>query len=70
MNPKLVVRTMNKFQEVTLKILGWLLGIKGEAKIVYIAFDDEMEPTINDLKKWHEENEMNRQRQADKETGE
>jgi hypothetical protein len=60
---------MNKFQEVTLKILGWLLGIRGEAKIVYIAFDNEMEPTINDLKKWHEENEMNT-RQVDKETGE
>lgn len=69
MPPRLVVETMNKFQEVTLKILGWLLGIRGEAKIVYIAFDDEMEPTINDLKKWHEENEMNT-RQVDKETGE
>ena len=69
MPPKLVVETMNKFQEVTLKILGWFLGIRGEAKIVYIAFDDEMEPTINDLKKWHEENEMNT-RQVDKETGE
>lgn len=69
MPPKLVVETMNKFQEVTLKIVGWLLGIRGEAKIVYIAFDDEMEPTINDLKKWHEENEMNT-RQVDKETGE
>lgn len=69
MPPKLVVETMNKFQEVTLKTLGWLLGIRGEAKIVYIAFDDEMEPTINDLKKWHEENEMNT-RQVDKETGE
>lgn len=69
MPPKLVVETMNKFQEVALKILGWLLGIRGEAKIVYIAFDDEMEPTINDLKKWHEENEMNT-RQVDKETGE
>lgn len=69
MSPKLVVDTMNKFQEVTLKIVGWLLGIRGEAKIVYIAFDKEMEPTINDLKKWHEENEMNT-RQVDKETGE
>ena len=69
MPPKLVVENMNKFQEVTLKILGWLLGIRGEAKIVYIAFENEMEPTINDLKKWHEENEMNT-RQVDKETGE
>lgn len=68
MNPKLVVRTMNKFQEVILKIVGWLLGIRGEAKLVYIAFDDKMEPTINDLNKWHQENEMNKQRE--KETGE
>ena len=68
MNPKLVVRTMNKFQEVTLKIVGWLLGIRGEAKVVYIAFDDKMEPTINDLNKWHQENEMNKQ--TEKETGE
>jgi len=67
-NPKLVVRTMNKFQEVILKIVGWLLGIRGEAKLVYIAFDDKMEPTINDLNKWHQENEMNKQRE--KETGE
>lgn len=59
---------MNKFQEVILKIVGWLLGIRGEAKLVYIAFDDKMEPTINDLNKWHQENEMNKQRE--KETGE
>lgn len=68
MNPKLVVRTMNKFQEVILKVVGWLLGIRGEAKLVYIAFDDKVEPTINDLNKWHQENEMNKQRE--KETGE
>jgi hypothetical protein len=59
---------MNKFQEVILKIVGWLLGIRGEAKLVYIAFDDKVEPTINDLNKWHQENEMNKQRE--KETGE
>lgn len=59
---------MNKFQEVILKVVGWLLGIRGEAKLVYIAFDDKVEPTINDLNKWHQENEMNKQRE--KETGE
>jgi len=64
--PKLVVEAMSKWQSTVLKVVGWMLGLKGEAKLVFIQFDNE--PTINDLIKNKEEDEMNRQ--ADKETGE
>jgi len=64
--PKLVVEAMSKWQSTVLKVIGWMLGLKGEAKLVFIQFDNE--PTINDLIKNKEEDEMNRQ--ADKETGE
>ena len=66
MKPKLVVEAMSKWQSTVLKVVGWMLGLKGEAKLVFIQFDNE--PTINDLIKNKEEDEMNRQ--ADKETGE
>lgn len=65
--PKLVIEAMRWWQSATLRVIGWMLGIRGEAKIVYIAFDDD-EPTINDIKKNQEEDNMNRQ--VDKETGE
>jgi hypothetical protein len=68
--PKLVIKAMNRFQEAVLKVVGFLLGLKGEPKLIYIAFDDAVEPTINDIKKMNEEDEMNRQPQVDKETGE
>jgi len=61
-----VVEAMSKWQSTVLKVVGWMLGLKGEAKLVFIQFDNE--PTINDLIKNKEEDEMNRQ--ADKETGE
>ena len=66
MKPKLVVEAMSKWQSTVLKVVGWMLGLKGEAKLVFIQFDNE--PTINDLVKNKQEDEMNRQ--ADKETGE
>lgn len=66
MKPKLVVEAMSKWQSAVLKVIGWMLGIRGEAKLVFIEFDNQ--PTINDLIKNKEEDEMNRQ--ADKETGE
>ena len=66
MKPKLVVEAMSKWQSAVLKVIGWMLGLKGEAKLVFIQFDNE--PTINDLIKNKQEDEMNRQ--ADKETGE
>ena len=62
--PNLVVKAMNTYQEFVLKIVGWILGIRGEAKIVFIQFDeDEVEPTINDIVKNNEEDAMNRVRQ-------
>lgn len=69
MTPKLVIEAMSAWQAAILRVIGWMLGIRGEAKIAYILFDhDEVEPTINDIKRNNEENEMNRQ--VDKETGE
>ena len=71
MTPKLVIEAMSAWQAAILRVIGWMLGIRGEAKIAYILFDhDEVEPTINDIQRNNEENEMNRQRQVDKETGE
>ena len=69
MTPKLVIEAMSAWQAAILRVIGWMLGIRGEAKIAYILFDhDEVEPTINDIQRNNEENEMNRQ--VDKETGE
>lgn len=58
---KFIVKAMNAYQEFVLKIIGWMIGIRGEAKIVYIHFDeDEVEPTINDIVKNNDEDAMNR----------
>lgn len=60
---EIILKAMNAYQEFVLKVIGWMLGIRGEAKIVYIHFDedeDEVEPTINDIVKNNEEDETNR----------
>ncbi len=53
---------MSVWQELVLKVIGWMIGIRGEAKIVYLQFDndDEVEPTINDIVKNNAEDEANR----------
>lgn len=57
---EIIVKAMNAYQEFVLKIIGWMIGIRGEAKIIYIHFDeDEVEPTINDIIKNNEEDAMN-----------
>lgn len=62
--PEIIVKAMNGYQAFVLKVVGWMIGIKGEAKIVYIQFDeDEVEPTINDIVKNNAEDEMNSVRQ-------
>jgi len=52
---------MSAWQELLLKVIGWMIGIRGEAKIVYLQFDndDEVEPTINDIVKNNAEDEAN-----------
>jgi len=52
---------MSVWQELVLKVIGWMIGIRGEAKIVYLQFDndDEVEPTINDIVKNNAEDEAN-----------
>lgn len=68
--PSLVIKAIDGWREFVLRALGKILGFKGEAFVVYIAFDndEEIEPTINDLKKNQEEDEMNNQNR--KEAGE
>ena len=62
LKPKLVIQVMSAWQELVLKVIGWMIGIRGEAKIVYLQFDndDEVEPTINDIAKSMAEDEANR----------
>ena len=52
---------MSAWQALVLKVIGWMIGIRGEAKIVYLQFDndDEVEPTINDIVKNNAEDEAN-----------
>ena len=61
LKPKLVIQVMSAWQELVLKVIGWMIGIRGEAKIVYLQFDndDELEPTINDIVKNNAEDEAN-----------
>lgn len=62
LKPKLVIQVMSAWQALVLKVIGWMIGIRGEAKIVYLQFDndDEVEPTINDIVKNNAEDEANR----------
>lgn len=62
LKPKLVIQVMSAWQALVLKVIGWMIGIRGEAKIVYLQFDndDEVEPTINDIVKNNAEDKANR----------
>ena len=65
--PRLEVKVMNAWQGFVTRMMGRILGLKGEAHIVFIQFDndneDEVEPTINDIIKNNEEDAMNSVRQ-------
>lgn len=65
--PSLEVKPMNGFQGFITRMMGRILGLKGEAHIVYIQFDndendEQIQPTINDIVKNNEEDAMNRVR--------
>lgn len=72
MNPKLVVEPMSKWQSRILNFVGYLVGLRYGSvawiSIKDLSFTEEFEVTINDLKRMHEEDKMNRKRE--KETGE
>lgn len=69
MNPKLVVEPMNKWQSRILNFVGYLVGLRyGSVAWISLQVEEEYEVTINDLKRMHEEDKMNRKRE--KETGE
>lgn len=63
---EIIVKAMSAYQAFVLKVIGWMIGIRGEAKIIYIQFDedeDDIEPTINDIVKNNEEDAINSVRQ-------
>lgn len=72
MTPKLVVEPMNKWQSRILHFVANLVGLRGGSvawfTIEDLDFTKKFEVTINDLKRMHEEDEMNKQ--TEKETGE
>ena len=67
MTPKLVIEPMNKWQSRILNSIGYLVGLRHGSvawiSIKDLSFTKEYEVTINDLKKMHEEDAMNRVRQ-------
>ena len=69
MNPKLVVEPMSKWQSRILNYVCYLVGLRyGSVAWISLQVEEEYEVTINDLKRMHEEDKMNRKRE--KETGE
>ena len=75
MEPKLVLEAMGKFESKVLNAVAWLFGNRGgSVAYCYLNIDwpeeelDDIEVTIHDVKRMHEENEMNKQ--TEKETGE
>lgn len=63
MTPKLVIEPMNEWQSKILNFICYLIGLRNGScawiSIENLIFTAEYEATINDLKKMHEEDEMN-----------
>ena len=67
--PKLIISKMNRFQAFVLRIVARCLGIRGDAYICMLVVEDDLpedyiavfdnEPTINDIVKNNEEDEVN-----------
>ena len=75
MNPKLVLEKMGRIESKVLNAVAWLFGNRGgSVAYCYLSIEwpeeeiDDIEVTINDIKRMHEEDEMNKQ--TEKETGE
>lgn len=67
MQPKLVLEAMGKFESKVLNAVAWLFGNRGgSVAYCYLNIDwpdeelDDIEVTINDVKRMHEEDEANR----------
>lgn len=67
MTPKLVLEAMGKFESKVLNAIAWLFGNRG-GSVAYCYLDvewpedeelDDVEVTINDVKRMHEEDEAN-----------
>jgi hypothetical protein len=68
--PHLVVEEMKQWQAKCLRMIAWCIGLR-DGHVLWTNISHEKlnpKPTINDIIKNIEENEMNRQ--VDKETGE
>ena len=67
MTPKLVIKPMKEWQSRILNFIGYLVGLRNGScawiSIEDLIFTAEYEATINDLKRMHEEDAMNRVRQ-------
>jgi hypothetical protein len=59
-NPRIVVEDLKPFQAKVLKVIGYLVGIKGNPFIAFIQYEkEEMEPSINDIAKNNAEDDAN-----------
>lgn len=58
-SPEVVIEDMKGWQAKILRIIGRMIGIPGYAYITYITFNDEVEPTINDIIRNIQEDEAN-----------
>lgn len=59
--PELTIKPMNRFQSRVLRLVSWLIGIKGDAYVCFIEYSEAAPtPTINDIIKNNQEDEANR----------
>jgi hypothetical protein len=64
---QIVVAFLPQWKENILTFVARLLGLKGmPVGLITAKFLDEIEPTINDIRKNQEEDEMNRQREENR----
>lgn len=64
---QIVVAFLPQWKENILTLVARLLGLKGmPVGLITAEFLDEIEPTINDIRKNQEEDEMNRQREENR----
>ena len=69
MQPRFVLDVMRGYEAKILNAVAWLIGLRGgSVAYCWIMEEEDFEVTINDLKKMHEEDEINKQ--TEKETGE
>lgn len=56
---EIYIEDMRPWQAFIVKWVGKLVGLKGNAHIIFLDLDGDYEPTINDIKRQLEEEEAN-----------